>query len=98
MDVGNAVKEQTQKSVKCEAGGSNPDNLVDIEFFIGETELVNIKPEVTRKRDSDNGIVKTFTYTFTTDRSQNKKIAQCSLKWNGTFIAMTDASLNITCE
>ena len=34
MDIGNAVKENVEKSVECESSSSNPASLVEMEFFI----------------------------------------------------------------
>ena len=98
VDIGNAVKENTEKSVKCKASSSNPASLVDMEFFIDEIKQTYKLPQVNKINGSNSGLVKTFAFTFTTDRSQNGKIAKCSLKWNGTYLTKAEVNLNITCE
>ena len=98
MDIGNTVKEHTEKTVKCKTNSSNPASLVDMEFFIDGTKQNHITPQVLEIPGLNNGIVKSFAFNFTTERSQHGKIAKCSPKWNGTYIETTKAILNITCE
>ena len=98
MAIDDIVRENTEKSVECEARSSNPASLVDIEFFIGGIKQTNITPQVNTTPGANNGSVKTFVFTFTTDRSQHSKITKCSLKWKGSFINMTDTTLYILCE
>ena len=98
IDIGNAVMEHTEKSVTCKASSSNPASLVDMEFFIDGMKQTHILPQVNQINGSNSGLDKIFDYTFTTDRSQNGKIAKCSLKWNGTYLTKAEANLNITCE
>ena len=97
MKIGNAIKENTNISVECEANSSNPHSSVGMDFFINATKQNKIA-RATIKAGSYNGFVKTFVFTFTTDRNQNAMIARCALLWNGKTINMTDGSLNITCE
>ena len=98
MDIGSSVKEHAEKSVKCKASSSNPDSFVDIDFFINGTKQTDKKPQVSQTLGSNSGRVKTFTFTFTTDRNQHGKIAKCLLKWTGAEIKMKEAILNITCK
>ena len=92
------MKEHVEKSVKCEASSSNPASLVDMEFFINGAKEKDFIPQVTQTPGSHNGTIRTFTYTFKTDRSQNGKIAKCHLLWNGTYMNKAEANLNIICE
>ena len=97
MEIEEAVKENTEQSVKCTANSANPVSSVGMALFIDETYQSAIESEVTP--GSDNGMVKTFVFRFTTSRSQNKKIVKCCLLWNGEFIEIKNQYfLNITCE
>ena len=98
MYIGSAVKEHTEKSVECRTSSSNPATLVNMEFFIDGTKQTDIKPKVTEAPGSNNGIVKTFVYRFTTNRSQNGNSVKCSLHWNRIYINKTEVKLNITCK
>ena len=99
MKIGNAVKENTNISVECEANSSNPASEVGMKFFINGSKESNITPQVTRNPGWYNGIVKTFVFTFTTDRNQNGMIPRCVLLWKKDSIYnITDGTLNITCE
>ena len=97
MNIGKAVKEHNEKSVECKANSSNPPSVVDMAFLvvgINHTHSIHI----TQTPGSDNGTVKTFLFTFKTDRSMNGKMAECTMKWNGTYFAKKSNLLNITCE
>ena len=97
MNIGKAVKENTEKSVECRVSSSNPASLVDIDLFIDGN-----KHTYTTLKQADgsyNGKVKTFVFTFKTERHQNGKVAKCCLRWDGKYIQMEKkASLNITCK
>ena len=99
MNIGEAVKENTKKSVQCKANSSNPASLVSMGLFIdGKKAKYNITQEI-ETPGSDNGMVKTFVFMFSTNRSQNHKVVKCRLQWDGKYIKMeTKAYLNITCE
>ena len=96
--MGNAVKEHTVKSVECTVNSSNPASLVDIEFLIDDAKQDNITPKITETPGSNSGIVKTYAYMFTAERTQNGEMAKCYLRWNGMFIEEMVAPLNITCK
>ena len=99
MEIGEGVKENTEQSVKCTANSANPVSSVGMALFIDETNQSAIEAEVTNTPGSDNGMVKTFVFRFTTSRSQNKKIVKCCLLWNGEFIQIKKEDfVNITCE
>ena len=99
MEIGEAVKENTEQSVECKAKSANPASSVGMELFIDGTNQRHINPEVSTTPGSDNGVVKTFVFRFTTNRNQNAKIVKCRLLWDGTFIHIKrDDYLNITCE
>ena len=99
MNIGNAVKENKITSMKCKANSANPSSLVGMEFFIDSTRQSNIIPEATEIPGSDNGMVKTFVFTFKTDRNHNGMIARCHLLWDGDYTnEKREVYLNITCE
>ena len=99
IDIGDAVKENTVKLVKCKASSANPHSSVDMRFFIGGIEQIYTKHEEIPKPGSDNGTEKTFVYPLTTDRGQNGKMAKCRLQWNGIYTEMeAEARLIIRCE
>ena len=99
MDIGDAVKENTSASVACTSNSANPHSSVDIDFFIGATKQSHIKPQVTTTPGTDNGIVKTFVFNFTTARNQHGETATCHLLWDGDYTNTTRENyLNITCE
>ena len=97
MNIGSAVKENTEKYVECKASSSNHPSAVDMAVLVvGINHIHSI--HITQTPGSDNGTVKTFVFTFKTDQSMNGKMAQCTMKWNGIYIAKKSNLLNITCE
>ena len=98
MTIGNATQEKTNTSVKCQAYSANPASSVNMEFFINATNQSHITPDVTTVSGSNNGLMKIFVFTFTTDRKQNGMTARCHLLWDGKHINTTEENLNITCE
>ena len=77
MKIQNTVQENQSTSVECKSNSANPSSSVDMHFFIDSTRQNNIIPEVTETHSSDNGMVKTFVFTFTSDRNQNGMIVRC---------------------
>ena len=99
MEIREATRENREQLVECKANSANPSSSVGMELLIDGTNQKEIKPEVTETPGSDNGIVKTFLFRFTTDRSQNEKAVECHLMWDGAFMKVKrEDSLNITCE
>ena len=99
MNIGKAAKEGTNKSVECKVSSSNPSTSVGMEFLIDGKKQKYNKSQETKTPGSHNGMLKTFAFTFTTDRSQNDKVAKCRLMWEGTFSQMEkEANLTITCK
>ena len=99
MNIENAVKENTNTSVECQAHSANPASSIGIDFLIGTTKQSHIIPQVTSTPGSDNGIVKNFVFTFKTDRSQHGTAARCHLLWDGhTTDEKKEYYLNITCK
>ena len=98
MKIGKAVKENTEKSVECKANSSNPVRSVDMEFLIDEKKEGYNELQQIEKRGANNGMVKSFTFTFATNRSQNGKVAKCRLQWEGKQDIEKEARLNITCK
>ena len=93
------MKELTNKSVECIASSANPADSVTMAFSVDGIKLKYTELHVIQTPFSDGGENKTFVFTFTTDRSQNGKTAQCRLKWDYTYIQkQAEASFNITCE
>ena len=98
MNTGNSVIENTNASVECRANNASPAGSVDMEFSINAKQT-NIIPEVTETPGSNNGMIKTFVFTFTADRKQNGMTARCHLLWDGKHINISgEENLNITCE
>ena len=99
LDIGEAVKENTEKSVQCKAYSANPASSVGMEFFINGKNQRDILPEIIETPGSDNGIIKTLVFMFESDRNQNGRSVRCRLLWDGTYIQKyTEGTLNITCE
>ena len=99
MEIGDAVKENTEQSVECKAKSANPASSVDMEFFVDGTKQRQTKPKISEITGSDNGLIKTFVFRFAADRSHNEKIVKCHLLWDGTYIQIKkDGYLNITCK
>ena len=99
LEIGEAVKENTLQSVECKVNSANPASSVGMVLVIDGVNQTEIEPDVTETHGSDNGMVKTFVFMFTTERSQNEKMVECRLLWDGTFIEIKkEQSLNITCE
>ena len=99
MKIGNPVKENTIKSVECIASTTNLASSLGMEFYIdGSKKIYDTPFERTGINGSHNGMVETFAFTFTTDRSMDGKIAKCSLHWKMTQIQAAEDKLNITCE
>ena len=93
------MKENTEITVECKANSSNPVRSVGMEFLIDGKQQRYNKHQETKTLGSNNGMVKSFAFTFTTNRSQNGKIAKCCLQWDGEYINMTEeAQLNIRCK
>ena len=85
--------------MECRVSSSNPAGSVDVEFFIDGNTYTYTKLQVKQTPGSYNGRLKTFVFTFTTNRYQNGKVAMCSLRWNGKIIEIeATAYLNITCK
>ena len=98
MTIENAVKENTNTTVECQANSANPASYVDMEFFIGATKQSHIAPQINTTPGSDNGMLKTFAFTFATDRKQNGMVAKCHVLWDGNSINETiEDYLSITC-
>ena len=99
MEIGDAVKENTEQSVKCKAKSANPASSVDMQLFVDGTNYRQITPNITEMPGLNNGMVKAFLFRFITDRSQNEKIIKCHLLWDGKFTqTKKNDYLNITCE
>ena len=98
MKVQKVVKEKENTSVECKANSANPADFVGMKFIIGNTKQSRITPQVTLTNGSDNGIAKSFVFTFTPNRKENGMIARCIMLWNGECIEERDDVLNITCE
>ena len=98
IDIGEPVKENTQMSVECRADSANPVSSVGMQFLINGASQNNIDHQVTKTDGFDNGMVKTFVFKFTTDRSQNGRKAKCLLLWDKNPLQQREATLNITCE
>ena len=93
------MKEGTYKSVECKASNANPSSSVDMEFLIDEKKQKYQKRQETVIPGPHNGTRNTFTFIFTTTRSQNEKPAKCKLQWDGKYIKMVaEDILNITCK
>ena len=93
-----SVKENTETSVECDANSANPASSVGMDLFIDGAKLNNIVPQVKERQGYDHGIVKTFVFKFTTDRSQNGKEVKCNLLWDQNSFKERKVTLNITCE
>ena len=93
------MKENTEKSVECKTSSSNPVGSVGMEFLIdGKKQRYNKRQDI-EKLDANYGMVKSFTFTFTTNRSQNGKAAKCRLLWEGKYVDIEKKeNLNITCK
>ena len=99
MNIGDAAKEHTKKSIECKVSSSNPASSVEMEFFIDGKKQKYDKRQETETEGSHNGIVRTYVFMFTTNRSQNGKAAECHLKWCGKYNKTNAvAYLNITCK
>ena len=99
MEIGDAVKENMNTSLECHTNSANPASSADIELFIDATKQSYIISLITTRPSSDYGMIKTFVFTFSTDRNQNGKIARCHLFWDGSYINETKGDyLNITCK
>ena len=99
MKAGEAVKENTVKVVQCKAYSANSASSVGMELLIDGVNQTEFEPDVTHTHGAHNGMVKTFVFRFTTDRSQNGKMVTCRLLWDGTYSGLKKEDyLNITCE